>query len=60
MLRGDNSGEGGQGCGRTWYFTEVVVKPSLETRTYERRPERGSQVAEVKNLPANPGDSGVG
>ena len=45
MLRDDDGGEGGQGCGRTWYFTEVVVKPSLETRTYEIRPERVSQVA---------------
>ena len=45
-----DGGEGGQGCGRPWDFTEVVVKPSLKTRAYERRQERGSQVAQRQRI----------
>ena len=45
-----DGGEGGQGCGRPWDFTEVVVKPSLKTRVYERRQERGSQVAQRQKI----------
>ena len=36
-----DGGEGGQGCGRPWNFTEAVMKPSLKSRAYERRQERG-------------------